>query len=318
MRIVFMGTPEFSVPSLDALVREGYEVVGVFTQPDRPAGRGNKMMESPVKQYAAAHGLPVYQFERIRKQIGLDTLRSLKPNLVVTAAFGQILSQKILDVPVHGTVNVHASLLPAYRGPAPINQAIAHGEIVAGVTTMLTDIGIDTGDMLLSASLDILPDETAGELSVRLSRLGADLLIETLKGYFDGSIVPQKQDESKMSYQGMLTREMGNIDWTKSAEEISWLARGYNPWPGTYTAWNGSTLKIWNARPSDRTTDAEPGTVIVSSAKEGLFVACGEGVLEITEIQAPGAKRMPPKSYLMGKKIEIGTKLGDTDGSQKE
>ena len=309
-RVVFMGTPEFAVPSLDALLDAGYEVVGAFTQPDRPSGRGHKLAACPVKQRALERGVPVYQFERVRGQKGLDTMRALKPDVVVTAAFGQILSKKLLEVPVYGTVNVHASLLPKYRGAAPINWCILEGETVSGVTTMLTDPGIDTGDMLLTRQVEIGENETAGELTLRLSHVGAELLIETLAGYLKGEITPVKQDESQMSHQPMLDKEMGRIDWNRSAREIACQVRGLNPWPVAYTALEGKPLKIYQARPLEGAAEAVPGQVVESSAKKGLMVACGQGVLELIEIQAPAAKRMQAKTYLMGKRIEPGTVLG--------
>ena len=309
-RVVFMGTPEFAVPSLDALLDAGYEVVGAFTQPDRPSGRGHKLAACPVKQRALERGVPVYQFERVRGQKGLDTMRALKPDVVVTAAFGQILSKKLLGVPVHGTVNVHASLLPKYRGAAPINWCILEGETVSGVTTMLTDPGIDTGDMLLTRQVEIGENETAGELTLRLSHVGAELLIETLAGYLKGEITPVKQDESQMSHQPMLDKEMGRIDWNRSAREIACQVRGLNPWPVAYTALEGKPLKIYQARPLEGAAEAVPGQVVESSAKKGLMVACGQGVLELIEIQAPAAKRMQAKAYLRGKRIEPGTVLG--------
>ena len=309
-RVVFMGTPEFAVPSLDALLDAGYEVVGAFTQPDRPSGRGHKLAACPVKQRALERGVPVYQFERVRGQKGLDTMRALKPDVVVTAAFGQILSKKLLEVPVYGTVNVHASLLPKYRGAAPINWCILEGETVSGVTTMLTDPGIDTGDMLLTRQVEIGENETAGELTLRLSHVGAELLIETLAGYLKGEITPVKQDESQMSHQPMLDKEMGRIDWNRSAREIACQVRGLNPWPVAYTALEGKPLKIYQARPLEGAAEAVPGQVVESSAKKGLMVACGQGVLELIEIQAPAAKRMQAKAYLMGKLIEPGTVLG--------
>ena len=313
-RVVFMGTPEFAVPSLDALLDAGYEVVGAFTQPDRPVGRGHKLAACPVKQRALERGVPVFQFERVRKQEGLDAMRALKPDVVVTAAFGQILSKKLLEVPKHGTVNVHASLLPQYRGSAPINWCILNGETVSGVTTMLTDAGIDTGDMLLSRETPIGDMETAGELTERLSKIGAELLIETLEKYLKGEITPVKQDESKMSHQPMLDKDMGRIDWGRSAKEIACQVRGLNPWPCAFTSLPGGNLKIYLAKPADMdAAGAEPGTVIESSAKKGLFVACGEGVLEIIEMQAPNAKRMAAKVYLNGKRIDAGTLLGKED-----
>ena len=309
MRVVFMGTPEFAVPSLKALLDAGYAVVGVFTQPDRPVGRGHKLAACPVKKLAVERGVPVYQFERLRNEEGLACLRALAPDIVVTAAFGQILSQALLDVPKMGTVNVHASLLPAYRGAAPINWCILNGETRTGVTTMLTDAGVDTGAMLLRRETDIGETETAAELSVRLSQLGAELLIETLKGYIAGEIAPTPQDERLASRQPMLKKEMGLIDWTRSAKEIACQARGLDPWPSAWTDYLGGTLKIYRARPA--VGEGEPGTVLRSSAKEGLFVACGEGALEVLEMQAPGGKRMSARAYLAGKKIEPGTRFGE-------
>ncbi|MGN0183799.1 MAG: methionyl-tRNA formyltransferase [Aristaeellaceae bacterium] len=309
MRIVFMGTPEFAVPSLRALLDNGYEVVGAITQPDRPAGRGHKLTPCPVKLLAQERGVPVYQFEKIKNQEGVDCLRALKPELVVTAAFGQLLSPEILAIPQYGTVNVHASLLPKYRGSAPINWCILNGEKVAGVTTMLTDIGMDTGDMLMKAQTDIGELETAGELTHRLSEIGAKLLIDTLKFYPHGGLKSVPQNEAEASYQPMLTREMGKIDWTKSAQEISCQVRGLNPWPCAYTESGDGRLKIYLAKPCAAEGAAEPGTVAVSSAKEGLKIACGEGWLEVLEMQAPNARRMSAKAYLQGKKIEIGTKF---------
>lgn len=311
MRIVFMGTPEFAVPSLRALIDNGYEVVGAFTQPDRPSGRGKKLTACPVKQLALERGVPVFQFERICRREGREAIEALAPDLCVTAAFGQILSQRILDIPPMGTVNVHASLLPAYRGSAPINWCIALGEKKAGVTTMFTDAGIDTGDMALRAETEIGELETAGELTERLAEMGAKLLIETLHAIEAGNCPREKQDERLMSHQPMLSREDGLIDWTKSAEEIACRVRGFNPWPGTYTPWGDGVMKLHLARAVQADAgNAAPGEVIESSAKKGLFVACGSGVLEILEMQAPAGKRMNARSYLMGKPIPVGTRLG--------
>ena len=312
MRVVFMGTPEFAVPSLKTLMDMPLELVGVFTQPDRPSGRGHKLESPPVKRAALENNIPVFQFERIRRQEGLDALRALKPDLVVTAAFGQILSKKILDVPRLGTINVHASLLPKHRGAAPINWCIIMGEKVTGVTTMFTNEGLDTGDMLLKTEVDILPGETAGELTVRLADAGASLLKETIELYTQGKLVPQKQDEARMSYEPMLDKTLGCIDWSKDAEMICNLVRGTDPWPGAYTTIDGNTLKILKAAPCDEIFPAAPlGSVIVSSAKQGLKVACGSGAVEILEMQMPGAKRMPAKAYLNGKQIPVGTILGE-------
>ena len=310
-RVVFMGTPDFAVPSLRALAEDGrYDIVGVITQPDRPAGRGNKLTACPVKRYALEAGLPVFQFERIRMPEGVEKLRALAPDVCVTAAFGQILTQELLDIPAHGTVNVHASLLPKHRGSAPINWCILMGEQVSGVTIMRTDAGIDTGDMLRSAETPIGELETAGELTARLSELGARLLAETLPDYLEGRIQPTPQDPDAASYQPMLKKEMGEIDWTQSAAEIACRVRGLNPWPCAYTDLDGGRLKLYLARAVESDSDAPAGAVIASGAKEGLVVKCGEGALEILEMQAPGGKRMAAKAYLMGKKIEAGTVLG--------
>lgn len=309
-RVVFMGTPAFAVPSLDALCDAGYEVVGVITQPDRPAGRGNRLTACPVKQRALERGLDVYQFERIRRPEGVAQLEALAPDLVVTAAFGQILTQALLDIPKRGTVNVHASLLPAHRGAAPINRAIMGGDSTTGVSIMLTDIGIDTGDVLATRAVSIGDMETAGELTERLSVLGAELLVDTLPGYLDGSIQPVKQDASRASYEPMLDKAMGEIDWSRPADAIACQVRGLNPWPVAWTDMAEGRLKLYLARPADAVSDAEPGTVIVSGPKAGLVVKCGEGALEILELQAPNARRMDAKAYLMGKRIDVGTRFG--------
>ena len=310
-RIAFMGTPEFAVPSLKALAEDGrYDIVGVFCQPDRPAGRGKKLTACPVKQFAQQRGLPVFQFERIRRPEGVEQLQALAPDAVVTAAFGQILTQALLDIPVHGTINVHASLLPGYRGPAPINWCIVNGEAKTGVTIMRTDIGIDTGDILSAVETPIGELETAGELTLRLADIGAKLLVETLPRYLSGELTPVPQDPEKASYQPMLDKAMGEIDWSLPAREIACRVRGFNPWPGAATDMPEGRLKLYLARAIDCDADAAPGTVIASGAKEGLVVRCGEGALEILELQAPGGKRMPAKAYLMGKRIESGTILG--------
>lgn len=303
-----MGTPEFAVPSLRALLDEGFNVLAAVTQPDRPAGRGHKLTPCPVKQLCQERGVPVYQFEKIKNE-GVDCLKSLQPDMFVTAAFGQLLSQEILDIPKYGTVNVHASLLPKYRGSAPINWCILNGETKTGVTTMLTNIGMDTGDMLLTAETSIREMETAGELTVRLADMGASLLVETLKRYPEGDLKPNPQNEALSSYQPMLSKEMGRIDWTKDARKIACQVRGLNPWPGAYTENENGRLKIYLARACEASGEAPCGTVVVSGAKEGLFIACGEGWLEILEMQAPNAKRMSAKAYLQGKTIAIGTKF---------
>ena len=312
-RVVFMGTPEFAVPSLKVIADDGrYDIVGVITQPDRPAGRGKKLTAYPVKQLALERGLPVYQFERIRRPEGVAQLKALEPDVVITAAFGQILTQELLDIPRFGTLNVHASLLPKHRGSAPINWCIIQGEGQSGVTIMKTDAGMDTGDMLRCAATPIGVLETAGELIGRLSVLGAQLLAETLPDYLEGKIEPVPQDPDQATYEPMLDKAMGEIDWNRPASEIACRVRGLNPWPCAYTDMKDGRLKLYLARAVAWDTDAAPGTVVKSSPKEGLFVRCGEGALEILELQAPGGKRMAAKAYLMGKGIEVGTILGRT------
>ena len=310
MRIVFMGTPEFAVPSLEALIGAGYEVVAAVTQPDRPVGRKKTLTPPPVKVCAQAHGVPVLQFERIRRKEGREALTALQPDLFVTAAFGQILSKAVLNIPRLGTINVHASLLPQYRGSAPINWCIVSGERKAGVTTMMTNEGIDTGDMLLRDEVEIGENETAEELTERLSRLGAQTLLRTLRALEDGTLVRTPQNEAEASYQPMLTREMGEMDWSRSAQQLHDQVRGLYPWPGAYTTMDGGVLKVWVSRVSDMKTDAAPGAVVKADAKEGLFVACGTGVLQIVELQAPGSKRMNARDYLRGKPMQTGTVLG--------
>ena len=305
-----MGTPEFAVPSLEALIGAGYEVVAAVTQPDRPVGRKKTLTPPPVKVCAQAHGVPVLQFERIRRKEGREALTALQPDLFVTAAFGQILSKAVLDIPRLGTINVHASLLPQYRGSAPINWCIVSGERKAGVTTMMTNEGIDTGDMLLRDEVEIGENENAEELTERLSRLGAQTLLRTLRALEDGTLVRTPQNEAEASYQPMRTRAMGEMDWSRSAQQLHDQVRGLYPWPGAYTTMDGGVLKVWVSRISDLQTDAAPGAVVKADAKEGLFVACGTGVLQIVELQAPGSKRMNARDYLRGKPMQTGTVLG--------
>ena len=308
-----MGTPEFAVPSLKAIADDGrYDIVGVITQPDRPAGRGKKLTACPVKQLALERGLPVYQFERIRRPEGVEQMKALAPDVVITAAFGQILTQELLDIPRFGTLNVHASLLPKHRGSAPINWCIIQGERQSGVTIMKTDAGMDTGDMLCSVATEIGELETAGELIGRLSVLGAKLLAETLPDYLEGKIEPVPQDPGQATYEPMLDKSMGEIDWTRPASEIACRVRGLNPWPCAFTDMENGRLKLYLARAVEWRDSVAPGTVVVSSPKEGLFVRCGEGALEVLELQAPGGKRMAAKAYLMGKGIEVGAILGRT------
>jgi len=254
-----MGTPDFAVPSLRALVEAGYDVVGVFTQPDRPKGRGGKVQQSPVKEYALAQGIPVYQPMKIRAD-GLDDLRKLAPDVCVTAAFGQILSQEVLDIPPMGTVNVHASLLPRHRGAAPVQWAILQGDAETGVTTMLTDKGIDTGDMLLKAACSITEEDTAGVLLERLSRMGAELLVETIRRLENGTCPREKQDETIATYDPMLRKEMGLLDFSEGTYSCLRRVRAMNPWPCAYTGLDGGVLKVWKARAEEGMINAADAT----------------------------------------------------------
>ena len=306
MRIVFMGTPEFAVEPLKALIREGYEIAGVFTQPDRPKGRGKKMVAGPVKIAAEEAGIPVFQPERIRKT-GVEDLKNLKPDLCVTAAFGQILSQEILDIPPLGNINVHASLLPKHRGAAPVAYAIMNGDRKAGVTTMFMDAGIDTGDMLLQESTEIGESETCGELTERLSRIGADLLVRTVRQLEAGTLVRYPQNHAEMTYDPMLDKNMGTADFSADHDLVRGRINGLNPWPCVSVPVQGERLKLLRAVNCDG--NGEAGTVIKADAKSGLIIACGQGAVKILEVQAPGGKRMSAEDYLRGHGIPEGTKL---------
>ncbi|MFH1513395.1 MAG: methionyl-tRNA formyltransferase [Bacillota bacterium] len=312
MRIVFMGTPEFAVPALQALIRSGNEIAGVFTQPDRPKGRGGKVQMSSVKELARKHTIPVFQPVRIRKD-GLEDLQSLAPDLCVTAAFGQILSQAILDVPKIGTVNVHASLLPRHRGAAPVNWAILQDDTVTGVTTMMTDAGIDTGDMLLRREVPITDRDTAGSLLETLSQVGAELLIETIDRLKAGNCPREKQNDADMTYDPMLTKEMGELDFAQTTRALLCRVRAMNPWPCAYAVASGGSLKVWQAKPAKISRAAAPGTVIAADARQGLIVATGDGAIELTEVQAPSAKRMSAKAFLLGHPIETGKQWKEAD-----
>ena len=301
-----MGTPDFAVPSLNALIENGYNVVGVFCQPDRPKGRGHKLAACPVKEVAVGAGIPVFQPERIKREDGVTALKSLEPDLCVTAAFGQLLSQEILDIPKLGTINVHSSLLPKHRGSAPINWAIIKGDQMTGVTTMFTDKGMDTGDMLLKRETPIGETENAGELSDRLAVMGAQLLIETIKELEAGTLerIPQNHDQA--TYEPKMDKELGRVDWTKGAQEIDWLVRGVTPWPGAYTPIGEMTMKLFDVtRVSDAPTGA-PGEIIAADAKLGLIVSCADADVKLTQIQMPGAKRMNAADYLRGHTIDAG------------
>lgn len=312
MKIVYMGTPDFAVPGLKALAEAGYEVAGVVTQPDKPKGRGKTLLPTPVKEEAQKHGFPVYQPEKIRKnQEFMDTLKEIQPDIIVVAAFGQIIPSEILELPKFGCINIHASLLPKYRGAAPIQQAVIDGEKESGVTIMKMGTGLDTGDMISKIVVPLDEKETGGSLFDKLAQAGAKLLIETLPSIFDGTAVYEKQpEESPTPYAAMITKKMGLMDFSKSAVELERLIRGMNPWPSAYTFLNGKTLKVWAGRVSQESTGVEPGTVICTD-KEGIHVACGQDVLILTEVQLEGKKRMEADAFLRGYSVEAGTKLAN-------
>ncbi|HWQ59278.1 MAG TPA: methionyl-tRNA formyltransferase [Clostridia bacterium] len=299
MRIAFLGTPDFALPSLEMLIGAEHELC-VFTQPDRPAGRHGELTPPPVKVMAEQRGIPVRQFEKIRSAQGVAALRAFAPELMVTAAFGQLLSQENLDIPTYGCVNVHASLLPKYRGAAPIQWAIIEGERVTGVTTMLTELGLDTGDILLFEQTEIGPDETAGELFKRLSALGAKVLKETIERMQNGTLTRAKQDEALASKCRMINKEDGRIDFSQSAQKVHDLVRGANPWPCAYALLDGEPIKIWKTRMTQEPPAGEPGLCAVADPRRGLYVDAGDGLVEILEMQFPGARRMDAKTALLG------------------
>lgn len=307
MRIVFMGTPDFAVGSLQALCESGkYEIVGVVTQPDRPKGRGNKLLMTPVKEYALSQGLEVYQPQRVKTEEFVQVLRELTPQLIVVAAFGQFLSSEILELPQYGCINVHASLLPKYRGAAPIQYAIIKGEKESGVTIMQMDIGMDTGAMLDKVVVPIAENTTMGELHDALRMQGAALLLKVIDDIAAGTAKAEPQNNDEATYATLLDRSMEHIDWTKNVQEVHNLIRGFNPAPSTFTKLpNGKSLKIWGSRLTDKTSAAVAGTV-VEIAKHSFFVACGAGVLEITEVQPESKKRMPAQVFLNGRGVQEG------------
>lgn len=306
MRIAFLGTPDFAIPCLRALISKGHEV-SVFTQPDRPRDRGQKAALSPVKLVAIELGLPVYEFEKIRRPDGVAAMEALAPDVMVTAAFGQILSQKLLDIPEFGCVNVHASLLPKYRGPAPIQWAVINGENETGITTMLTDAGVDTGDILLQRKTAIGPDETAGELFERLAAMGAEVLLETLTLMENGGLkrIPQNHDEATRF--PMLAKDDGRVDWNKTPTEICNLVRGVNPWPGAWTRCRCDIMKIWKAEPAQMC--GEPGRILKANVKDGLVIGAGGGAVRILDVQMQGKRRMNCEQYLCGCRLEEGMAL---------
>ena len=307
LRTVFMGTPDFALPTLQGLLDAGVELIGVYTQPDRPKGRGKKLAASPVKELALKHEIPVYQPLKLRDPQAVEELQALRPDLIVVVAYGQILPKAVLEIPTYHCINVHASLLPRYRGAAPINKAIIDGETETGVTTMLMDVGLDTGDMLVKRSLPIGPEETAGRLHDRLAQLGREAMEETLERLCAGTLVPEKQDDDLSCYAPMLKKEDGLIDWQQSALQIHNRVRGLDPWPGAYTHLDEEILKIAATRVEPELS-GEPGEIL-SADKTGVRVACGEGGLVIGELQLPGKKRLAAINFLSGHPVFPGTRL---------
>lgn len=312
MKVLFMGTPDFSVATLESIIKAGHEVVGVVTQPDKPKGRGKSVLYTPVKEKALEYNIPVFQPKKVREESVIEELRALQPDIGVVIAFGQILNQPLLDMPKHGCVCVHASLLPKYRGAAPINWAVIDGEPTSGITIMQMDAGIDTGDMISKVEVPIEKDETGGTLHDKLAVAGADLLVETLKLFENNTVSREKQDDSKSNYAVKLTKELGQINFDKSAVEIERLIRGLNPWPSAYTSLDGKTLKVWKAEvvdTDDQYENAKNGE-IVSVTKHSILVKTGDGILALKEIQLEGKKRMDVTSFLCGVALEVGTILG--------
>lgn len=310
MRIVFMGTPDFAVGSLQALCESGkHEILAVVTQPDRPKGRGNKLLQTPVKEYALEQGLTVYQPQKVKTPEFVELLHELQPELIVVAAFGQFLSKEILELPKYGCINVHASLLPKYRGAAPIQYAIIKGEKESGVTIMQMDIGMDTGAMLDKVVVPIAENTTMGELHDALREQGATLLLQVIDKIAAGTAVAEPQDDAQATYATLLDRSMEHIDWSKTAQDVHNLIRGFNPAPSTFTKLpNGKSLKIWGSKMTGKSSAAAAGTVI-ETGKHSFFVACGEGVLEITEVQPESKKRMPAQVFLNGRGVQEGDLL---------
>lgn len=307
LRTIFMGTPEFAVLCAEKLT-EISEVVAVVTQPDQRAGRGQKLVASPVKKFAEEKGIPVYQPVKVKADDFVPVLEELKPDLIVVVAFGQILSQRILDIPKYGCINVHASLLPRYRGAAPMQWCIINGEKETGVTTMFMNAGLDTGDMLQKTVVEITPDMNLETLHDTLSVKGAELLVSTVQALTDGTLERTVQDDALSNYAPMITKETGRIDWRKSSQEIHDLVRGLDSWPGAYATLDGKTFKIWRTRCVSSEVKAAPGEV-VNLTKKGFMIGTGDGALEILELQAPGKKRMSAANYVCGHALEEHTQF---------
>lgn len=323
MNVVFMGTPDFAVGALNAIIEAGHRVTAVVTQPDKPKGRGKEVQMTPVKECAIAHGIPVFQPVKVKDARAVETLRGYEADVFVVAAFGQILSEEILNMPKYGCINIHASLLPKYRGSAPIQWAIINGEKMTGVTIMQMDKGIDTGDMLMKTEVEIEPKETGDSLHDKLAEAGARLIVEALPRIEKGDITPVKQNDDESCYARMLQKSMGRIDWQQSAGKLDHLIRGLISWPGAFTYYRGKMLKIWEEEVAaseellskDVTVHtgiegAEPGTV-VRVEKDAFYVQTGDGVLKILSVQPEGKKRMAVKDYLLGYQMKVGEKLGE-------
>lgn len=308
MKIIFMGTPDFSVGTLEALIEAGHDVVLAVTQPDKPKGRGKEMQFTPVKECALKYQIPVYQPRRVREPECVEKLRKYQADIMVVVAFGQILPKEILEMTPYGCINVHASLLPKYRGAAPIQWAILDGEKVSGVTTMQMNEGLDTGDMLLKTEVVLEEKETGGSLHDKLAQAGAALCVLTLQGLEEGSIIPVPQGETTTSYAKMLDKQLGHINWEKSAAEIERLIRGLNPWPSAYTNWDEKVMKIWDAKVCEGMAGCEPGTII-KVEKDAFYVQTGDGVLQVLELQIPGKKRMDAGAFLRGYQVKEGAIL---------
>lgn len=311
MKILFMGTPDFAKESLEAVYNAGYEILGVVTNPDRPKGRGMKLVASPVKEYAISKGLKVYQPEKIRNNVEfIEEIKSLEPDVICVVAYGKILPKEILDIPRLGCINVHGSLLPKYRGAAPIQWAVINGDKTTGITTMYMDVGMDSGDMILREEVEIGPDETTGEVWNKLSKIGGQLLVRTLE-QVENETAPRIPQNDDFTLAPMLEKEMSKIDWnTKTATEIKNLVRGLDPIMGTYSYLDGKKIKIWKVDilPNDNSNE-ENGTVIKADSKDGLYIKAKDGIIKVLEIQGENAKRMSVQDFLRGNNIEVGAKF---------
>ena len=307
MKVLFMGTPDFAVPCLDALLKAGHIVLGVVTQPDKPVGRKKVMTPPAVKAFAVEHNLPVFQPDTLKNEAFLDTLKELDPEIIVVVAYGKILPGYILDYPKYGCINVHGSILPRWRGAAPIQWSVIAGDEEAGVTTMQMDRGLDTGDMLLVKKTPIGAQETAGELFDRLAVMGAELLMETLVRAEDGTLQPIPQDDAQSCYASMLDKQMAMIDWSRTKREIDCLVRGLNPWPIALTVLDGAVVKVYSV--SFAEGHGEAGEILEADTKNGLIVACGDGAIRICELQMVGGKRMDARDYLRGHSIPAGSRF---------